>query len=216
MSMNEADTRYHLIDPVLRKKGYVSRDQITLETILTPAPVDPTGPKGSRRKGSGRTEYLLCVQVGDMPKPLPVAVLEAKKESEDTLKGMQQAMGYADCQRFEVKYVFATNGHRYGEYDFITRLQNGPFPFADFPPHPDLTARYAKDTGIDLAHPEAAILFQVDSPAWAQSRYYQDAAIRASFEKLLQCRMKGEPAPPRRSLITSPPREKLFPEHWPN
>lgn len=33
MSMNEADTRYHLIDPKLREKGYVSRDQITLETV---------------------------------------------------------------------------------------------------------------------------------------------------------------------------------------
>ncbi|MDO8369578.1 MAG: hypothetical protein Q7S71_02500 [Candidatus Nitrotoga sp.] len=39
MSMNEADTCYHLIDPVLREKGYVSRERITLETILTPAPV---------------------------------------------------------------------------------------------------------------------------------------------------------------------------------
>ncbi len=28
MSMNEADTRYHLIDPVLRAKGYVSRNQM--------------------------------------------------------------------------------------------------------------------------------------------------------------------------------------------
>jgi len=109
MSMNEADTRYHLIDPVLREKGYVSRNQITLETILTPAPVEPTGAKGRRRKGPGRTDYLLCVQLGDMPKPLPVAVLEAKKESEDPLKGMQQAKGYADCERFDVKYVFATN-----------------------------------------------------------------------------------------------------------
>ena len=95
MSFNEADTRYHLIDPVLRDKGYVSRERITLETILTPAPVEPSGGKGRRRKGPGRTDYLLCVQVGEMPKALPVAVLEAKKESEDPLKGMQQAKGYA-------------------------------------------------------------------------------------------------------------------------
>ena len=61
MGMNEADTRYHLIDPVLRAKGYVSRDQVTLETVLTPPPVEPTGPKGRRRKGPGRTDYLLCV-----------------------------------------------------------------------------------------------------------------------------------------------------------
>lgn len=199
MSMNEADTRYHLIDPQLRAKGYVSRDHITLETILTPAAVEPSGAKGRRRKGPGRTDYLLCVQVGDMPKPLPVAVLEAKKESEDPLKGMQQAKRYADCERFDVQYVFSTNGHLYGEFDLTTSLQKGPDPFSDFPPHADLTARYAVDRGVDITRPEAAMLFQADSPAWAQSRYYQDAAIRAAFEKILLDRQAGKPA---RVLLT--------------
>lgn len=194
MGMNEADTRYHLIDPKLRAKGYVSREQITLETILTPAPVEPVGNKGRRRKGAGRTDYLLCVQLGDMPKPLPVAVLEAKREDADPLKGMQQAKGYADCQRFDVKYVFATNGHLYGEFDFATSLQEGPHRLENFPAHAELAARYAKDTAIDLTQPDAAMLFQVDSAAWNQSRYYQDAAIRAAFEKIIRCQQKGEPA----------------------
>jgi type I restriction enzyme R subunit len=189
LSYNEQETRFYLIDPILRDKGYNDHQWLKLET---PAPVEPTGPKGRRRKGAGRTDYLLCVQVGDMPKPLPVGVLEAKKESEDPLKGMQQAKGYADCQRFEVKYVFATNGHRYGEFDFVTDLQSGPFPFADFPPHPDLTARYANDIGIDITQPAAAMLFQADSPAWAQSRYYQDASIRAAFEKIIRCQQNNE------------------------
>ncbi|HIF5970909.1 TPA: DEAD/DEAH box helicase family protein [Vibrio parahaemolyticus] len=193
MSMNEADTRYHLIDPVLRDKGYVNKDRITLETILTPAPVEPSGSKGRRRKGPGRTDYLLCVKVDPMPKALPVAVLEAKRESEDPLKGMQQAKGYADCERFDVKYVFSTNGHRYGEFDCTTSLQNGPFPFTNFPPHADLTARYAKDVGINISQPAAAMLFQADSPAWSQSRYYQDAAIRAAFEKILLEQQSGNP-----------------------
>jgi type I restriction enzyme R subunit len=127
-----------------------------------------------------------------MPKPLPVGVLEAKKQGVDPLKGMQQAKGYADCQRFDVKYVFATNGHRYGEFDFFTRLQSGPFEFSDFPHHPELTARYVRDTGIDVTQPGAAMLFQSDSPAWAVSRYYQDAAIRAAFEKIILSRQKGE------------------------
>lgn len=196
MSYNEQETRFYLIDPVLRSKGYNDHQWLKLET---PAPVEPTGPKGSRRRGPGRTDYLLCVQVGDMPKPLPVGVLEAKKENEDPLKGMQQAKGYADCQRFEVKYVFATNGHRYGEFDLFTSLQSGPFPFEDFPLHPDLTARYAKDTGIDVTRPEAAMLFQADSPAWAQSRYYQDAAIRAAFEKIIRSQQDGKPG---RVLLT--------------
>ena len=100
-----------------------------------------------------------------MPKPMPVAVLEAKKEGEDPLKGMQQARGYADTLRFDVKYVFSTNGHKYGEYDRFTELINGPFLLPDFPGHPDLRARYCKDCGIDLTQPSAAILFQPDSPA---------------------------------------------------
>lgn len=190
MPMNEQETRFYLIDPVLRAKGYDDMQRLRLET---PAPVEPTGPKGRRRKGSGRTDYLLCVRVGDMPKPLPVGVLEAKKEGEDPLKGMQQAKGYADCERFDVKYVFATNGHLYGEYDFFTQIQAGPHALAAFPSHADLTARYAKDTGIDLTKPEAAALFQADSPAWSQSRYYQDAAIRAAFEKILLDRQAGTP-----------------------
>lgn len=191
MGMNEADTRYHLIDPVLREKGYVSRDQITLETVLTPPPVESTGPKGQRRRGPGRTDYLLCVQVGDMARAMPVAVLEAKKEDDDPLRGMQQAKAYADCQRFDVSYVFATNGHRYGEYDCISLLQDGPHPLADFPEHGALKRRYCNDKGIDLTKPEAQILFEADSPAWSQSRYYQDAAIRATFEKVLLDRNEG-------------------------
>lgn len=193
MSLNEADTRFHLIDPVLRDKGYISRDRITLETVLTPPPVEPSGPKGRRRKGPGRTDYLLCVKVAGASKPMPVAVLEAKKEADDPLKGMQQARGYADTLRFDVKYVFSTNGHLYGEYDRFTELLSGPISFLDFPSHPDLIARFCKATGIDLTKPESAMLFQADSPAWSQSRYYQDAAIRASFEKILLDRQAGTP-----------------------
>ena len=172
MAYNEAETRYHLIDPILRNKGYLEW-RIKLET---PAPVKPVGNKGRRRSGPGRTDYLLCVQMGNMPKPLPVAVIEAKAETEDPLKGMQQAKGYADCKRFHVQYVFATNGHRYGEFDKTSQMPNGPFPFPDFPTHDELTARYATDTGVDIAKPESAILFMADSSAYTKPRYYQDAA----------------------------------------
>ena len=196
MAFNEEETRFHLIDPVLRKKGYDDPQRIRLET---PAPVEPTGPKGRRSKRGGRTDYLLCVQVGDMPKPLPVAVLEAKRESEDPLKGMEQAKGYADCTRFDVQYVFASNGHLYGEYDKPSGIQTGPHPLSDFPPHPDLCMRYAQDKGIDLNSPEAALLFQADSPAWSASRYYQDAAIRSAFEKIILEQQAGNTA---RVLLT--------------
>ena len=51
MPMNEEETKYELINPVLREKGY-RMPYIKLET---PAPVEPIGPKGRRRSGPGRT-----------------------------------------------------------------------------------------------------------------------------------------------------------------
>ena len=199
LNYNEAETRFYRIDPVLRSKGYNEHWKLRLET---PAPVEPTGNKGRRRAGAGRTDYLLCVHAGDNPKPLPVGVIEAKAETEDPLKGMQQAKGYADCTRFDVQYCFSTNGHLYGEFDKPRQMPAGPFPFPDFPTHDDLTARYARDKGIDLARPESLLLFMADSPAYAKPRYYQDAAIRAAFEKILRSEQNAEPARVLLSLAT--------------
>jgi type I restriction enzyme, R subunit len=181
-------TRYELIDPVLRDKGY----RLPYIRLETPAPVEPIGPKGRRRSGPGKIDYLLCVEVPNGPKPLPVAILEAKREDEDPLKGMQQAKGYSECERFEAKYIFSTNGHRYAKYNKFTGEQTGPFPLADFPDHQCLSDCYHRHTGINLVDPSASLLFQPDSPAYPESRYYQDAAIRAAFEKIVQSEAAGE------------------------
>ncbi len=92
-----------------------------------------------------------------------------------------------------MQYVFATNGHLYGEFDRFHYRHAGPTPFADFPDHTSLTQRYARDTGIDLTQPAARVLFAADSAALT-SRYDQDAAIRAALEKVLRCQQAGEPA----------------------
>lgn len=187
MSLNEAETRFELIDPILREKGY-RMPYIKLETK---APVEPIGPKGRRRPGPGRTDYLLCVETSQGPAPLPVGILEAKKEAEDPLKGMQQAKGYSDCERFDAKYIFSTNGHRYAKFNKFTGEQTGPFPLTDFPDHKRLTDCYHRHMGINLDDPTASLLFQPDSPAYPESRYYQDAAIRAAFEKIIKCEAEG-------------------------
>jgi len=190
MSKNEAETRYELIDPVLRGKGY-RHPYIKLET---PAPVEPIGPKGRRRPGPGKTDYLLCVETPGALKPLPIAILEAKKEDEDSLKGMQQAKGYSDCDRFDAKYIFSTNGHRYAKLNKFTGEQTGPFPFSDFPDHKTMTGCYARHMGINLDDPGASVLFKADSPAYPDQRYFQDAAIRAALEKIIRSEQAGEPA----------------------
>jgi len=198
MSMNEAETRYELVDPVLRGKGYRG-PYVKLETK---APVEPIGPKGRRRPGPGRTDYLLCVETPNGPAPLPIAVMEAKRENEDPLKGMQQGKGYSDCDRFDAKYIFSTNGHLYAKFNKFTGEQTGPFPLANFPDHKTLTDCYRRHTGIDLDDPSASMLFQPDSPAYPEPRYYQDAAIRAAFEKILKSEVEGIPPRVLLSLAT--------------
>jgi type I restriction enzyme R subunit len=63
MTYNETETRFELIELVLREMGY-RQWRIRLET---PAPVESLGYKGRRRAGSGRTDYLLCVQLEEWP-----------------------------------------------------------------------------------------------------------------------------------------------------
>ncbi len=50
MSYNEAETRFYLIDLVLRGKNYNEHWKLKLET---PAPVEPTGVKDRCRPGGG-------------------------------------------------------------------------------------------------------------------------------------------------------------------
>lgn len=47
MTYNEAETRYYLIDPVQREKGYDAHQWLKLET---PAPVEATDAKGLSSK----------------------------------------------------------------------------------------------------------------------------------------------------------------------
>ncbi|WP_449422576.1 hypothetical protein [Rhodanobacter lindaniclasticus] len=107
-----------------------------------------------------------------------------------------------------MQYVFASNGHLYGDYDKPSGLQTGPHPLGDFPLHAELCARYTRDKGLNLAAPEAAVLFQADSPAWNRSRYYQDAAIRAAFEKILAERAAGHAPRVLLSLATGAGRQR--------
>ena len=171
----EEETRFYRIDPVLRAKGYDAQWKLRLET---PAPVETSTDdlKGRRRSGKGRTDYLLCIQPEGQARPLPVGVLEAKAESADPLKGMQQAKGYygsagGPVQRHAVRWVFATNGHRYAEFDRATQTPVETLPLESFPTHAELTTRWQRDSGVDLSRPQASLLFQADSPAYNRTRY---------------------------------------------
>jgi len=127
MPRNEAQTRRDLIDPVLLSLGWTS-DLIKIE--VTPGGADIIDGKPKRRKG--RSDYLLCLPVIIGYPPLPVAVLEAKKENSPAILGLQQAQTYA--RRFNVLFAFSTNGKLFSEFgadkgatltaDFFRRMRS--------------------------------------------------------------------------------------------
>ncbi|MDP5185055.1 DEAD/DEAH box helicase family protein [Blastococcus sp. BMG 814] len=177
MARNEDQTRRDLIDPALAARGWGS-DLIRVETTVGGS--DIIGGRPRRRKG--RTDYLLCLPAPDGGSPLPIAIIEAKKEEEGDALGLQQAQDYR--RRFHVPFVFASNGHLYTEWGEDTRHIASHLPLAQFPTPDELRQRYEALRGISLSSPAAAPLLKTYKGGESSRWYFQDAAVRAALEAM--------------------------------
>ncbi len=190
MTYSEADTRAKLIDPAIHARGW-TEDLIRREE--TAGAIEVIGGK-ARKQARGRTDYTLRVKINPDTQPVAVALIEAKAEHVLPSHGLEQAKLYAACKRLNVPFVFSSNGHLFVEFDRFTGLTSHPRPLAEFPTPADLRARYEAGMGFRLADNTSRPLLTRYSGGEATRRYYQDAAIRAVFEKLA----RGE----KRALLT--------------
>jgi len=177
---NEADTRAQLIDPAIHGRGW-TEDLIKREETL--GAIHIVGDT-ARRQGRGRLDYTLRVKVNPQTQPVAVALIEAKAEDLPPTHGLEQGKTYATSQRFHVPFVFSTNGHLFVEYDGFSGKTSEPRPLAEFPTPTHLRARYEQGMGFLLDDPAARPLVTRYAGGETARRYYQDAAIRAVFEKL--------------------------------
>jgi len=137
MSRNEAQTRYELIDPELDQRGWSRSTDIRIEETL-PA-VDIVYGKG-RRRPKGRTDYVLRRPLEPGTEPVPLAILEAKREDLPPEHGLQQGRNYRVGHLHHVPFVFSSNGHQFVEYDEFTGNTSDPRPIAEFPTPDELIA----------------------------------------------------------------------------
>ncbi|MFO0795917.1 MAG: DEAD/DEAH box helicase family protein [Gemmataceae bacterium] len=193
-TLTEADTRAKHIDPAIHARGW-TEEHIRREE--TAGAVEIVAGK-ARRRARGRMDYVLRVRVTPTAQPVAVALLEAKKEALPPGHGLDQARGYARTSQHNVPFVFASNGHLFVEFDRTTGLTSEPRPLAEFPSPDDLRARYEKAVGFALSAPAAKPLLQPYAGGEGQRRYFQDAAIRAVFEKIAS---RGETGQPARALL---------------
>ncbi len=101
-TISEAETRKKYIDVALREAGWVIGGKCTVEEPVTGMP---------NSTGTGYVDYVLWGKDN-----LPLAVVEAKKASVDTMVGSQQAKLYADCiqnQYGRRPLIFTTNGFEF-------------------------------------------------------------------------------------------------------
>lgn len=180
MSLSEADTRAKLIDPALHAKGW-TEDLIRREETAGEIQVVA----GQPRKSGGRADYTLRVRVAPGTQPIALALIEAKPERYPPGHGLQQAKEYAAAgKRLHVPFVYSSNGHMVVEYDEMTGQTQGPFPIANFPGPEELRARYEGHKGFSLDTEAALPLLKPYRGGESSRRYYQDAAIRATLEKI--------------------------------
>lgn len=176
MPYNEADTRAKLIDPALRQCGW-TEDLIFREQTAGSIVLDGRRPRQLR----GRVDYLLRVRVNPGTQAVPLALIEAKAESRPPTHGLEQAKAYA--RRFNVPFVYSSNGHLFVCYDALRDETSAAAPIAEFPSPGTLRQRWQAATGVDLDTDAARPLLTPYPLGEGGRRYYQDAAIRAVFEK---------------------------------
>lgn len=181
MPRNEAQTRYELIDPALRLRGW---NETNIKVEATSGGITIIDGKARRRKG--RTDYLLRLEVSKDTQPVAVALIEAKAEDKAPGFGMSQGKRDGDCDRLNVKFIYSTNGHQFVEFDKFTGITSDARPMSDFPTTADLRRRYESGMGFSLESEAAKPLLVRYTGGEAQRRYYQDAAIRAAFERIAQ------------------------------
>jgi type I restriction enzyme, R subunit len=198
MGLNEADTRAKLIDPSLYLRGW-TEDNIKREEAA--GAIEIVDGKG-RRKSKGWSDYTLRVKVKEDAQPVAIALIEAKGEDLPSDHGLEQGKLYADAKRLNVPFVFSTNGHLFVEFDRFTGLTSSPQSLSNFPSPSNLRARYETKMGFSLDAAAAKPLLTQYTGGEATRRYYQDAAIRAVFEKIARCEKTGEPKRALLSLAT--------------
>jgi len=185
--LNEADTRAKLIDPALYARGWkehmISREQLPGKVVLW-------GGKHTRNKS--RIDYVLKVELPKGGEPLAVAFVEAKAEDESPFRGVHQVKEYAEiaercagiANRYNVRFVYSTNGRRFIEHDRKLDFTSEMKPMSAFPTPEDLLFKLEIGQGFYFGTDRAAP-FRTRYPGGSNRvRYYQDAAVRAVFEKL--------------------------------
>jgi type I restriction enzyme R subunit len=176
-TMSERDICTKYITPALKKAGWDIQTQVREEVSFTAGRIYVKGNKTTRGK-SKRADYILYYKPN-----IPIAIIEAKKNTLSINAGIQQGIEYSNI--LDIPVVFSSNGDGFYEHD--KTLSNGTIEreitLESFPSPNELWDRYKKFKGIKSQEQEKVIAqdYYVDSTSRAP-RYYQQIAINRTLD----------------------------------
>jgi type I restriction enzyme R subunit len=178
-SLSETDICDRFITPALRQAGWLP-ERILREHSFTDGRIIVRGRLVSRGKRR-RADYLL-VHEG-----VPLAVIEAKDNSQALGAGMQQALAYSDALGVpHLPFVFSSNGDgflfhdRTGQADTVESV----LALEHFPRPEELWQRYCHWRGFTAEQERVALQPYYEGGNRKEPRYYQVNAIQATVEAI--------------------------------
>ncbi len=189
---NEADTRATLIEPKLKAAGWrepqLTREfQYQRDLVYTEGRVILEGEQ-VRRGPKRRVDILLRLS-----EALPIAVVEAKAESEPAISGLEQAKRYA--RELRLPFAYATNGRDIIEFDFLENFSRDldHFPSPQELYHRWLCGALEVDPASWPSELEEDPLRHPYCPAsrcGKRPRYFQEIAIREAIARIVRGRRR--------------------------
>ncbi len=170
--MTESDVRAKLIDPAVEQSGW-TEDKVRREVSFTAGRIQVHGKTISRGEKK-RVDYILYYK-----NDLPLALIEAKDDSQGVGDGLQQGISYA--QDLDIPFVYSSNGAGFIERDFFTGEER-ELGINDLPSPEELFSRYTVAKGLSEETREVVLSDYFTDGSGKEPRYYQRNAINRVVE----------------------------------
>ena len=178
-SLSERDICTKYILPALQKAGWNIQTQIREEVYFTDGRIYVKGSKTTRGKAK-KADFILYYKPN-----MPVAVIEAKKNTFSVSHGIQQALDYSDI--LDIPLAFSSNGDGFLMHDKTSHdgTIEQELSLDAFPSPEELWQRYKQYKGIESPEEEKVVTQDYYVDATGRSpRYYQQIAINRTVEAI--------------------------------
>lgn len=178
-NLSEDDIRSKFILPSVLKAGWDLHSQVREQVFFTDGRIYVNGKKTTR----GKKKYADIILYY---KPnIPIAIIEAKKNTIAEGSGMQQVLDYAKI--LDIPLVFTSNGDSFVQHDRsgISNQVETILNLNSFPSPEELWIKYKHYKGINTPEAEkvASYNYFIDQTSRAP-RYYQQVAINRTVEAI--------------------------------